>query len=281
MISFKDLLEFERCKDLPYNSLIITFDDGYEDNYTTALPILKRFNLPFTLFISADKIGKLEVPWWDEVFARLNFLKKKQPGTNGSEINKTVTNIYADFIKDSSKLFAQLNKWSEHKISELLESLRNCTSISEQLLVERNRYLNWDQLDEISEIGSHGRSHISLVSLDISRIKDEIFISKNEIEDKCRERVLAFSYPAGHYTAQVQELVKQSGYNYAVTQDGGINNLNNKYALKRLNLWEGDVNATAGTFSKPDFAFRLSGLYTSYALPLLRRLRIRTIVCCN
>lgn len=65
VIGFSELLaRLER--DAPIGgSLVITFDDGYRDNYTAAMPVLLQYRLPATFFIATDFIGTDRIPWWD------------------------------------------------------------------------------------------------------------------------------------------------------------------------------------------------------------------------
>jgi hypothetical protein len=91
-------------------------------------------------------------------------------------------------------------------------------------------------------------------------VRVEAAQSKKEIEKRLREKVLPFSYPAGHYTEDVKHIIEESEYNYGVTQDRGINNLDNRYGLKRINIWEGTGSFSNGKFSKALFALRLSGI---------------------
>jgi peptidoglycan/xylan/chitin deacetylase (PgdA/CDA1 family) len=56
-------------KPLPPKPIVITFDDGYADNYTTALPILKKYGLRATVFVVTDFLGEGPYMTWDEVKA--------------------------------------------------------------------------------------------------------------------------------------------------------------------------------------------------------------------
>lgn len=261
--NFKDLCDFEKIKVLPRNSLIITFDDGYRDIFINAVPILRKHGVSCTIFLSTNRVGRFDVPWWDEVFVRLNFLKKEEIQNNRRKVAKDITNIYKEFKKNPSSLFLRLNNLEETKIRQIVEALRNCTNVPESLLIEKNRFLSWSEVNEIKDMvhfGSHGCSHVSLDLINIERINEEVSASKKEIENKCGEKVIAFSYPAGHHTKQVDHIVERSGYWYGVTQDRGVNNLEYKYALKRINIWEGIRNKSNGKFSEALFALRLSGI---------------------
>ena len=68
IISFRDLEICEQQgRPWPKRALIITFDDGYRDNYTNAFPILREFGLTATIFLTAGHIGLRELFWWDLV----------------------------------------------------------------------------------------------------------------------------------------------------------------------------------------------------------------------
>ena len=74
-ITSQDLVAYsEARKNLPKKSVLLTFDDGYEDNYTYAFPILKRFSFKATIFLVTDHIGKKNV--WDS--GSVPMLKKEQ-----------------------------------------------------------------------------------------------------------------------------------------------------------------------------------------------------------
>jgi len=64
MIDFVDCLENK--KNFPDNSVVITFDDGYLDNYTHAYPVLRKFNLSATIFLATDFIDSDNIPDWEE-----------------------------------------------------------------------------------------------------------------------------------------------------------------------------------------------------------------------
>ena len=53
---------------LPRNSVVITFDDGYQDNYVHAFPILNKFNFPAIIFIATNKIDTKGFLTWDQIF---------------------------------------------------------------------------------------------------------------------------------------------------------------------------------------------------------------------
>ena len=71
VISILELINHLQQKNLPANSVCITFDDGYTDNYLFAKPILEKYNCPATLFIPSQFIGQEHPFWWEELEAIL------------------------------------------------------------------------------------------------------------------------------------------------------------------------------------------------------------------
>lgn len=70
VMSLEDLVALIRDKKkIPPKSIAITFDDGYRDNYIFAFPLLKKYNLPVTIFVIVNKIGESDMLSWDEIKA--------------------------------------------------------------------------------------------------------------------------------------------------------------------------------------------------------------------
>jgi peptidoglycan/xylan/chitin deacetylase (PgdA/CDA1 family) len=68
VISFEDLVDgMKRGRAFARNTVVIQFDDGYEDNYTYAFPVLKTYGFPAMVFLISDKVGKLGYLTWDQV----------------------------------------------------------------------------------------------------------------------------------------------------------------------------------------------------------------------
>jgi peptidoglycan/xylan/chitin deacetylase (PgdA/CDA1 family) len=171
--------------------------------------------------------------------------------------------LFGMFRKNAAALFQYLNAWDHSRIDELLVRIRKISNYSDHELREQNRFLTWDQINKMKklvEFGSHTRSHLSLNSVERTElIRSEIIESKKDIETNIDNRVLAFSYPAGYYSDNVKTIVKECDYSFAVSQDKGIDNLRDKFALKRINLWEGTTTGPCGQFSECLFALALSG----------------------
>ena len=145
----------------------------------------------------------------------------------------------------------------------MVNDLSNRLDYDLEILKSENKMLSWDNIRELRmsgiTFGSHTRSHLFLNgSIAKDTILDEMVGSKLDIEDKLNSEVIAFAYPGGKISSQVKELVKESGYKVACTQNPGINSTDEDiFALKRINIWDGTVEGFGGKFSKSLLAMQL------------------------
>lgn len=216
---------FEKRETLQKNSLIITFDDGYRDNYTNALPILKKYNIPATIFLAVKNIETGENFWWDKVSYYMKSQGKQEP--------------------DIKNLLRSLKLCSNNERIEVIESIRKSSKILSRT-IER-QVLTWEEIKEMShkgiEFGSHTMTHPILSRLeDKNEIVYELKQSKKIIEDKLQKEVVVFSYPVGRedsFNQGVKDILNEAGYSFAVNYIHGVNYINNRFdrfSLKRFDI---------------------------------------------
>ena len=180
--------DFVRAKNsgrkLPFNWVVITFDDGRDDNYENAYPVLKEYGFPATIFIISQ-------------------------------------------------------------------------------LVDKEPYLTWEQVREMSQngidFGSHTRHHRYLPDLPEDELRNEIFNSKKDIEDVLNKQINHFCYPSGGFTKLSKELMREAGYLSATTTNRGAYRDNKDlYELNRIKITNSDA-------VRPfNFAIKLSGYYNLF-----------------
>lgn len=89
----------------------------------------------------------------------------------------------------------------------------------------RKKLMTWDKIRELSAhntfFGSHTRTHPFLTKIENEHAREEIFISKQVIEDQTGNPVETFCYPNGDCNNDVKEMVKEAGYKVAVTTNRG------------------------------------------------------------
>lgn len=246
IISFADLNRYLKEDSLPSNALIITFDDGYEDFYWHAYPVLKQHNVKAVLFLTVSMIDRHSAScfWWDRAYYYLKTLADK--GTIEVR-DSAIRRMVEGFKKDASALFQELNLKGTDEISRLLDGIQESFGISDDLLYESNRMLDWTQVNEMQsliEIGSHTYSHKNLPLLEDDEVSREVAMSKEIIRSRTGFDTIVFSYPHGNVNPMIEDQLKISGYLFGVTTQKGINDIHNHYLLKRINVWEqtGSIN---------------------------------------
>lgn len=242
--TFKQLWEHTKEKrKIKNNTLVVTFDDGYRDNYTNGYNILKKNNVPAVIFICPEKIDcdKMKIFWWDYFYS------------------------YFSHKKDNVKpidFYSKLNRWETKEINSIIEKI-DMEETMEKDTRYYNKLLDWEiiaKMKGLIEFGSHTNNHINLVAADWELRKSEIKESKKLIEKKIKQEVVSFSYPAGIYNEEVKKEVAEEGYRYALTTQKGINSLKNPFEMKRITLWEGSCLNQNGKFSKSIFMMHCIGL---------------------
>lgn len=243
---------------------VLTFDDGWIDFYDNAFPLLKKHRKHATVFLPTDYIDSCKLFWTDE-FAHLLYNKNMTLFAELSDKKNISILKHIDEIKGSfeHKLEAGiqfLKKFSSIQIESILNGL------SEIWQIERNHssrsFLSWEEIDEMKNsglisFGSHTANHQILTTIDTEEIVNELTFSRNKLINKnafCRSSV-PFCYPNGNYTKTIADMVKESGYNIAVTTKNGWNHINDgHFTLKRVGIHE-DMTSNTSLF-----ASRVAGL---------------------
>lgn len=243
VIDLKTLSELikERTK-LTSKFMCLTFDDGYIDNFSNALPILKSNNVNATFFIATGLIGSTIVPWWDKIAYLIKYHQPK--------------NLKLDAWKDEVVYLDS----QEQFIRSVLHAVKSCKlpaqaqiELLEQKLLHQNGYpppefMDWHHLNALlrsgMEIGAHSHNHDILTKLSEDELSYELNHSKMLLETQLKNRISAFSYPVGNkstYNKQVIDELKSTGYDLAFNFQPGINTspCNTPYDLHRFPIAPG------------------------------------------
>lgn len=234
---------------LPQYTAGITFDDGFRNNYTVAFPILIKYNLPATIFLTTDFIGQKEKKLWTErvdTIIQTATMRRLSLQMNGDLItfdvsNKDAKELASDNIRKYLKSINPPER--ERKIRSLemqVEPHRECIEEVE----ERYDFLTWDEIGAMSEggisFGSHTTSHAILATLSTEEVEAEIEQSKIEIESHLKRSCDLFSYPNGSerdFTRRDRTVLQKFGYRAAFSQISGFNTSGDDlFAIKRINI---------------------------------------------
>jgi peptidoglycan/xylan/chitin deacetylase (PgdA/CDA1 family) len=230
VISFADLHQCEmEDRKWPDRALIVTFDDGYRDNYTNAFPILKAFNIPATIFLVTGHIGQTKLFWWDEVAYCVKHTKlvaKDFPEISGQTLPLTDP-------QEKEAAIQRILGWIKQVPDAV--SRRFVARLPEELEVEMpesvsvGMHLSWEEVNEMAEnrieFGSHTVTHPILANVCEEQLERELCESKKTIEQKLNKEVLSLAYPVGRKTkfnTLTQKIAAKHGFRYAVSYEEGI-----------------------------------------------------------
>ncbi len=223
---------------IPKNSIVITFDDGYRDNYLYAYPILKRYGATATIYLTANCIGTNEMVWMHKVLYMLQKTQEK-----GIEVEGKLYQLGdRDNVLKACKIIGGIIKRSK-SIKERDDFLDDLTKrLKVNVAGVDNLMLKWEEVSAMKcdgfSFGAHTLTHPNLPSLSREEMKEEIEGSKKVIEERLGEPVVLFSYPNGgavsHYDEVVKQVVCECGYVNATTSDSGVvDGKSDRYALFR------------------------------------------------
>lgn len=232
---------------LPKRAVMVTFDDGFRDNYEVAFPILRRHGVPALFFLSTGYIGTDRVFWFDWLVHVL--LRTRAQRIRLDELDLTIHPgaSLASRRAEARKLLGALKRIAEPRRVRALEQLDREAAVE---LAPADRALsaamNWDQVREMSragmEFGSHTVTHPILARVeDAAALRFELEASRATIERETGVPVLSLAYPVGGRDAvdsRVLEAVAAAGYEFAFTYQSGVNRLGTgeRFMLRRLHV---------------------------------------------
>lgn len=239
--------------EIPKNALIVTIDDGYENNYSIAYPLLKKYRVPATIFLTTgfiDRNNLLWADWVDFIFYRARKIKKSF-NYQGKKIilnleNKKARYLTLERLKKFLKAMPQ--SYVLHFLNELQDSMQ--VKYSWDTMPKGLYPLKWEQIREMKKsglitLGSHTVTHPILSRCKEDDQQYELYESKCRIEKETNEPCYMFAYPNGQindYKKETIELLKKIKYKVALTAEHGYNhrNKNNLFELKR---WGSNIHA--------------------------------------
>jgi peptidoglycan/xylan/chitin deacetylase (PgdA/CDA1 family) len=209
--------------DLSEPCALVTFDDGYRDNLTTALPILRELRLPAAIFLTTSFLDREIIPWWD----RVAFVLKSSPvDTVTLESPKP---LHLDLVSEGResaivRLVAAFIAAGWNPSPDALEHLHTRAEVPLSAVqgAARDLFLNWDDVRQLAQsgitLGAHTRTHRRLADLSPEDQYNELRESRRAIERALGRGVSSLAYPfggRGAYDDATRRVAQQAGYTLA------------------------------------------------------------------
>jgi len=206
-------------------NIIITFDDGYENNYQFAFPILKKYNCPAIIFPVTSLIDTNEATWYDKIDITKSqiteeILKKRIKPLIEEITGKTYSHFAIRDIKNELKLLSTVEK---ENFFDTYFKFISSKSLSESTLAPYFKMLSKKQIRELLEsnlihFGSHTHTHPNLDSISSEAMEYELNTSKVILEDITKMEINSIAFPDGAYNSNVKVTARRKNYKiqYAV-----------------------------------------------------------------
>ena len=225
---------------LPRGAIAITVDDGYADSYSTIFPLLKKYDLKATFFIST--VGFEKGHLWDEKVAFI-IMKTKLTKLNFDHQHYSLL-TYNDRIACLTDCLFKIKYKKIEERDELIEQL----AIQSQQKETPQQFLTKEQTIDLYKsgmgIGSHTHTHPILMKESAEVALHEITLSKNILESIIKSPVDLFAYPNGKFGLDFDlthmEMVKKSGFLAALSTDKGVlkDQKVDGFQIKRFTPWD-------------------------------------------
>jgi peptidoglycan/xylan/chitin deacetylase (PgdA/CDA1 family) len=266
--------------DLPDGAVCVTFDDGYRDNLYVALPLLERYGVPATCFLTTGRFGRDREFWWDELERIL-----LQPGALPETLRLQVDGTWIDrklgtsakYTKEDQRrdrewtlvdpaaptprhavfrtLYGRLQELADEERTRVLDALQEWAGATPAVRPS-HRMLEADEVAtlaaaELVEIGAHTVNHPALPCTATDEQREEIARSKETLERWSGAPVKSFAYPYGRYSDDSVAAVREAGFEYACACLGrAVRRDSGRFLLPRVDAPNQDGAALAGLLAR-------------------------------
>jgi peptidoglycan/xylan/chitin deacetylase (PgdA/CDA1 family) len=260
IVSLEECLGRLARNDRSQRYAVLTFDDGYRDNVSVALPILERHNAPFIVYVPTAALTRTLQSWW----LGLRVLVRSRDDIT---IDPMGVRFYCPDLRSKRAALRTVDQWvhQDYKRAAAFATTFNRAGISISAL--NDQYL----LDEcalqalarhpLASIGGHTTTHAALATLDASSARAELADNRNYLENLLQLPIRHLAYPYGTPGAcglREEHLASELGYlSAAKTQHGQLHdNQLNQFALPRIGV-------SSSFDSEMSFAARMSGVQSA------------------
>lgn len=240
IVSLDDL-----CRELdsggpPAQAVAITFDDGYRDVYRNAFPVLRRYGVPATVYLTVSAIETGEVSWYDRIFAIVMKCRADTLEFEGDPLRRFTLSSKEARLRAATEIVTTLRRYPNRaRIASCTALEKNADLAGAEL---KDRMLTWAQIEEMQKsgisFGVHTMNHPVVGRLAPLERRHELLESKQMVENRLQKPAAHFAFPFGSPSDIDPEscsLMPQYGYRSAASTVWGVNTHNtHRYLLRRM-----------------------------------------------
>ncbi|MCC7440243.1 MAG: polysaccharide deacetylase family protein [Bdellovibrionales bacterium] len=182
---------------LPRRAVVVTFDDGYRDNFDVALPILEKHSVPATIYLSSGFMDRTAAPWWEELGWILSRADSIRAEWKGRVLERALSDDGA-----RAAAFAALAAWLRPEPVEGRFQLMTQLRAAAMAYPLESELMGWDDVSRLARhplitFGAHTANHPALRVETPEACEREILESRRAIEARIGRPVEHFAYPFG------------------------------------------------------------------------------------
>ena len=233
---------------------LLTFDDGWRDNYDNAYPVLKAMGIPALIFLTTGRLES-QSPFWVE--------RLRAACADAEILQRARLVLRADVARDMRKISVEdvtehLKRLPAEQRNRLLRTILGNSSTPNA----SDAMLDWLQVREMAangiEFGGHTDTHPLLTYEDDDTIARELHTCKHKIERAIGRTVQAFAYPNGDWDSRVREHVRRAGFACGFTTRRGWYVLEEDVgSIPRVLLHDSNLLGPGNKFSASALMFTL------------------------
>jgi peptidoglycan/xylan/chitin deacetylase (PgdA/CDA1 family) len=210
MVTQNDVLDFLFNKKKIRGGIWITFDDGWK-NFIDLLPVIEKFHVPVTLFLTTSAISEAGI-FWSSAYP---MLYHKQVGLEFHQLD----------YREKINLINRIEQEYGNKMDRQALSPEEIKRLSHHPLID---------------FGCHTHHHVSTIHCEDEDLRTEILQNKENINQLTGRMITCFAYPYGEFSGKEDAVLEESGIRIAVTGlTGKIKADSNPYYLPRIGFSDG------------------------------------------
>jgi peptidoglycan/xylan/chitin deacetylase (PgdA/CDA1 family) len=231
----------------------VTLDDGYEDNFRVAAPILHRLGVPATFFVVSDYVGTDRLFWWEQLATMVRASRAKHIDLQTAVPSLVDTDRLpatlalttdAERVVAYERISAALRSDPHASLFGHLDRLAEGFEVRASEEGRSYGLMSWDQLRKLVrqgfEIGGHTASHCNVVDASTDMLQHEIISSVTTIQHELNEPIRTFAYPYGMYRAGdnvMAKILADAGCEVAFTAENAmVDDQTNHFEVPRSHL---------------------------------------------
>jgi peptidoglycan/xylan/chitin deacetylase (PgdA/CDA1 family) len=208
---------------------MITFDDGYIDNYELAYPVLKANNAAAVFFVATGFIDKPRLPWWDEIAWMVRSSNRDCLSTPENWLDEPLRLDQSDRRAVINRLLRVYYRLEGSRTDQFLDGIAEATGAGRAPQeAAAGQWMDWSMIGEMADggmqFGAHTVTHPILANLTAEEQGMELCESRLRLERQLRRPITSLSYPVGKresFNDDTRAALSQHGFDWAFSYYGG------------------------------------------------------------